>query len=431
MRQSHRGPARLLVEQSFLRVHVAGLSSSRKGVRSGCFHELRASGQAEMSGWDMRRPQQQPQEGDQIAYCENDLLAPLVDLLLVHGSQKAGVASCFRNRISSHAELHSLLGIAFGKSDDKTIQHSAVKQLTATIIKDSNILLTMDKAVCIDIISNLNEIITENCGVFHCIEESSSLSELFVAHCALLLRSVLLAVPALLREVRVCPQPQEGGEEEEEGGDEGICAAYVLRFALLAHTSAWGRAENRNSSLTTFTVCCQDILRLWALRPTDFKNCKLRYGRPPPREPALPAHQRDDAHVALPGYCASEFCAANYSVLPPEVRDKYFSPLLFQFSSYCLLNADNTWRHPTVSTPVPLSGKDDNEATDRCVLCYSTAVCVCDHVSNVRWFAVVVMYSGDTRRRYPLSCATQRKIPLLMKSLSYASMQSHRLLPIF
>jgi len=299
-------------------------------------------------------------------YYENDWLASVDDLSATTEMKNSIIASHSRSSISGHADLRCLLDIALGeKSEDITIRFSAVKQLTSTIVKDSNLLVTMDISLCADMVTKLNDIISENFLTFLCDNESDDEKERFVTHCLMLLRCVLLAVPVLLDDIHLdiltplC-ESQEGVE-----GKGGTYAPYVLHFVLLSHMVGWGSGEV-HTPLTIFSLCCQDILRLWALRPIDCKHNVLRH-----KYLASPSSlARDDttvssccshADVTLPACYASDFYACNLSTVPADVIEKFFRPLVFEFSACSMLSSNNCWKNDLESSSLCHISCDDTD----------------------------------------------------------------------
>lgn len=352
-------------------MYVAGLFSSKEQVRRWCFHELCVSKLVQGTRTDLSP---QFHIGINEAYCENNLLSSLDDLSTTTATtinKKKSVATSHSKRnLSSHADLHSLLAIAFGdKSEDATIRYSAVKQLTATVVKDSTLLVTMDMAVCINLSTNLYDIISENYLLFlRGEDERNHEKEHFVAQCALLLRCVLLTVPALLNNIDAdISPPLCESDESSEGERRHLFMANMMHFVLLSHMAGWGSDQSQNRSLTTFTVCCHDILRLWAMYPIDCQWGKFRY--------AHPSLSCTAATLTLPACYATEFCTVNLSALPADVSEKYLNPLVFDFSQYPMLPPENCCVHDTEGQAFISNEDDDHEVNDVTAVWYGYSYC--------------------------------------------------------
>lgn len=355
-----------MTERCFLKVYSAGLFSSQEHVRRWCFGEICASKLLTTTSGELNGLLRK-QIGINPAYSENHLLASMNDPSVTTEMKKSSFTSHSKSSLSSHPDLHSLLDIAFGeKSEDVTIRSAAVKQLTTTVVKDSNLLVTLDVAVCADLITNLNDIISANCLVYLCDEESDDGKQLFVAHCAMLLRCVLLTVPALLSDVHMNIFPpfceSHSGMEGEKGA---IYAPYVLQFVLLSHVVGWGSCKSQNS-LTIFTLCCQDILRLWVLRPIDCKHCCSHSASSSSScHEATILPRRSPADVTLPICYSSDFLAANLLMVSADVREKYFCPLVFEFSMCSMLPIGNCWENYLEGFTVhPFFSEDIDEDTN-------------------------------------------------------------------
>ena len=316
---------RRVLEQSIFKAYCTGLYNSRERIRKSCFHELCS---AESVAADLKAF-----GCIDMKYCEYELLGD--DMYTPSTSQ-----TIYLHKIiaSNHSGLQGLLDMAFGDVGDPIIRYSALKQLNVLCVKDPDLFLTLDYAVCFKCVANLNEIISRNYLDFFSSTKvrSSDTTEQLVIQCVLLLRSLLATVPAFLNEIIVVWSLHTSTSDKIliESQD-CVVATYVLHVVLLSRSENWGR-EMATNSLRTFSVCCHDILRLWVFRPRYFKKLKS--------EERVPLIAGD---YSLPAHCcySSELTKINYSVVPIDIKEKYMRPLSYSFSDTLNLIPKAIWRH--------------------------------------------------------------------------------------
>jgi hypothetical protein len=186
---------------------------------------------------------------------------------------------------------------------------------------------------------NLNEEIAENYRSAFGIK-ANMYEDLgrFVAQCCLLLREILILMPACLRDLYL-RLPTNFTTTEDFYRENGHCfvAHYVLDTVLTSRSNAW-KNEVANNSYVTFVLCCNDILRLWALNSTFFNILMTE-------EPTSAKNH----FLTIQCSYAADFCGVDYSMISAEMREKYFRPLSYNFSAFVILRPDEGWQHVTMN----------------------------------------------------------------------------------